>query len=297
MPDIMDEEILKKILPNKDTKAPLLGSKISNNLSHQQKQQSPYILPIDSLRCRPWKYHDRDLAWLTGENCKDLIDSIKKHGQLEPALVRKIKGSPDFDYEIIYGVRRWFACSQIPNQKFLVNVTEKDDKTCMVLMHTENAESKNITEFERAFSFAQQMKSGLFTSQNEMAEMMGLSQSHVSKLINAGMIFEYPWIKELFQNKIHIPLKYAYELSVLLKQPSFHECIKLEADTIQTEKEKTGTLPSAAQVLKRLIKITKPLKLEKEKVIFKNVDQPIAFYSKNKSGEFSLFIKKRSKAT
>ena len=55
-----------------------------------------------------------------------------------------------YDYEIIYGMRRWFACSQIPKQKYLVKVTDADDKACSILMHIENADSKDISELSFA---------------------------------------------------------------------------------------------------------------------------------------------------
>ena len=44
------------------------------------------ILSVDPKRCRPWKYHNRSNAWYTKERCEDLIDSMGKDGQLEPAL-------------------------------------------------------------------------------------------------------------------------------------------------------------------------------------------------------------------
>ena len=56
------------------------------------------VLSVDPRRCRPWKYHNRTEAWYTRERCADLIESIAKDGQLEPALARKIVGDPNFDY-------------------------------------------------------------------------------------------------------------------------------------------------------------------------------------------------------
>ena len=106
------------------------------------------ILEILPSQCKPWKHHDRDQAWLCKEKCQDLITSISKNGQMEPGLVRILHDDPQYSYEIIYGVRRWYACSQIPNQKFLAKVSMQNDKQCMVLMHSENADSKDISEFE-----------------------------------------------------------------------------------------------------------------------------------------------------
>lgn len=252
------------------------------------------IFEIDPARCKPWKFHNRDIAWLTKERCLDLMLSIQKNGQLEPALVRKIQGDADYDFEIVYGVRRWFVCSQIPQQKLLARITAADDKTCMILMHTENADSKDISDFERACSFSQQMKSGMFKNQTEMAEAMGLSQGTISKMIKAAEIFEHEWIKSLFHNKLDIPIKHAYSLSILLKKNETYQCIKKEADIIQTEKIERP-LP-AATILKRLIAQGKPnLYRSTEPTFLTMNDKPIVSFRQDKLGKFYIVIENQAK--
>lgn len=291
----MDKNISKQMAPKTSTSKAIHSNFHSTNM-HQEEFQHLPVIEIDPHRCRPWKFHNRDEAWLTLENCQDLIHSIQQSGQLEPVLLRPIKNAPEYEYEIIYGVRRWFACSQIPHQKLLARITDADDKTCMVLMHVENASSQDITDFERAFSFAQQIKSGIFKNQTEMAQMLGLTQGYISKLINAGTIFEYPWVKELFQNKLNIPLKYAYELSILLKKPRFHELIKLEAESILDEKRKRGILPAPVQILKKLISCCKAQTHFVGKSILLNHDhKTVVSCSKNKTGKLTIYIEKEAK--
>ena len=79
------------------------------------------ILSVDPKRCRPWKFHNRTSGWYTRERCQDLIDSIGKDGQLEPALARKIEGEPGYDFELIFGMRRRFAC-EITGHKLRIRV-------------------------------------------------------------------------------------------------------------------------------------------------------------------------------
>ena len=102
------------------------------------------ILSVDPKRCRPWKYHNRSNAWYTKERCQDLIDSIVKDGQLEPALARKLTGDPKFDFELIYGMRRRFA-AEFTHTKLKIRLTEADDAKAAVLMHIENADRQDIT--------------------------------------------------------------------------------------------------------------------------------------------------------
>ncbi len=211
------------------------------------------ITPIDPARCKPWKYHNRDLDWLTAESCADLISSIQQNGQVEPILLRKLPENtdPEHDYEIIYGVRRWYACSQIPNQMVLAAFTEADDKTCMILMHTENANSKDISEFERAFSFSQQFKSGIFKNQTEMAKAMGVSQGLISRMIKAAELFEHDWLKKLFRNKLEIKIKPAYKLVNMLKDHFLKSKIQEVANTLET-RMKAGEQFSTKKILKML---------------------------------------------
>lgn len=251
---------------------------------------------IDPTRCRPWKYHNRDSAWLTTEHCQDLINSIRKFGQNHPALVRAVTNDPNYDFELIYGVRRWFACSMIPNQTLLVQITNADDKACMILMHAENACSKDISEFERAYSFAQQMKSGVFKNQTEMADAMGVTQGTISKMIKAAEILDYPWLGSLFQNKLDIPVKLAYLLSVLLKDPKIRDIVHLEASMIGNETEIANHIQNATDILKRLINCTKsdPL-FPSNSIVLMSDKKPIILCRRDKGGKVSITIEREAK--
>lgn len=147
---------------------------------------------IDPTRCKPWPHHNRSLEWLTPERCGSLIESIKRDGQKQLGLVRRIEGDPKFDYEIIYGVRRWYSCAQIEGRKFFAEVTNANDLTCARLMHQENEQSEDITEFEKACAFKEQIESGLFESQTQLAEELNVSKPLVSRLMRAARITEYP---------------------------------------------------------------------------------------------------------
>jgi ParB family chromosome partitioning protein len=177
--------------------------------------QKIVIKNIDPNRCRPWEYHNRDLHWLNKERCSDLIDSLNSNGQLEPAGVRKISGDPDFDYEIIYGVRRWFSCKFL-NIALKARVLDKSDRECMILMHIENADSKDISDFERAFSFRQQLQSGVFKSQADLASAVHLTQAMISKYVTAASIYDFDFVPKLFADKTQISIRKANELFKLL---------------------------------------------------------------------------------
>src|ERR1039458_8305939 len=114
------------------------------------------IFSVEPKRCRAWAHHNRTAAWYTRDRCQDLIESIAKDGQQEPAVARKLAGDPNFDYELIYGMRRRFACEFL-NAKLKLRVIEADDARAAVLMHIENADRQDITPMERALSAENQL--------------------------------------------------------------------------------------------------------------------------------------------
>ena len=61
-----------------------------------------------------------------------------------------------------------------------------------------NKDRTDISEFEDAISYKQQLDAGLFDSQDEMAAALDLKKSKLSKLLGAAKIIKYPGIINLF---------------------------------------------------------------------------------------------------
>jgi len=201
------------------------------------------ILSVDPKRCRPWKYHNRGNAWYTKERCQDLIDSIVKDGQLEPALARKVSGDPNFDFELIFGMRRRFA-AEFTHSKLKLRLTDADDAKAAVLMHIENADRQDITAMERALSFQQQLEAKIFESQDAMAEAFGLSKAQVSKLLKAAQLMKQGTISQLFADKSAVPVEAAYQLSVLMDRPGAKDVVSKAAQNLLAKGE-SGRTPAA----------------------------------------------------
>jgi ParB/RepB/Spo0J family partition protein len=201
------------------------------------------ILSVDPKRCRPWKYHNRSNAWYTKERCQDLIDSVVKDGQLESALARKVSGDADFDFELIYGMRRRFA-AEFTHTKLKIRLTDADDAKAAVLMHIENADRQDITPMERALSFQQQLEAKIFASQDAMAEAFGLSKAQVSKLLKAAQVLKQTTIGQLFVDKSAVPVEAAYQLGVLMDRPGAKDVVLKSAQNLLAKGE-SGRTPAA----------------------------------------------------
>jgi len=206
------------------------------------------IFSVDPKRARPWKYHNRTSGWYTKDRCQDLIDSIAKDGQQEPGLARKLSGDPDADYEVIYGMRRRFACEFL-NAKFKLRVVDCDDTTAAVLMHIENANRQDITPMERALSFHQLVESKLFGTQDTLADAMGLSKAQVSKMLKAAQLLRHTTIGPLFPDQSAVPIEQAYKLTALLERPAAKEVIMQAAQNLARKKEGTRTPAETLRIL------------------------------------------------
>ena len=207
------------------------------------------ILSVDPKRCRPWKYHNRSDAWYTRDGCEDLIDSMPRDGQMEPALGRRLQGDANFEFELIYGLRRRFA-AEATHTKLKVRVTDADDARCAVLMHIENADRQDITPMERALSFQQQLEAKIFSTQEAMAEAFGLGAPQVAKLLKAAQLFKHASLATLFTDRRAVPVAASYELMVLTERPGAKEVILKAAQNLTARGE--GNKPPAA-LLKYLI--------------------------------------------
>ncbi len=190
-----------------------------------------HIYLVDPRRCRPWRFHNRSLSWYTKERCQDLIDSIPRDGQLEPVLARKLLGEPDFDYELVYGMRRRFACEFL-NAKLRVRVENLDDARAAVLMHVENADRQDITPMERALSFHAQIEAKLFVTQDALADAFGVSKGQVAKMIKAAQLVKHPTLSQLFPERSVVPVEQAYKLAALMERPAAKEVILQAAQNL-----------------------------------------------------------------
>ena len=210
--------------------------------------QRENIYLVDPKRVKPWAHHNRSAVWYTRERCQDLIDSIGRDEQQEPALARKLKGDPDFDYELIYGMRRRFACEAI-GRKLKLRVVEANDSRAAVLMHAENADRQDITAMERALSFQALIDGKVFTAQDALAEAMNLSKGQVSKMLKAAGLLRLGTIGGLFADASTVPVEQAYKLAALMERTGAKEVILQAAKNLGRDGQGRG----AAEVLRILI--------------------------------------------
>jgi ParB family transcriptional regulator, chromosome partitioning protein len=147
----------------------------------------PSFVAMNPFRCRMWALHDRLEAYISERTCRDEIESFSRHGQFVPVLGRLLHGDPSYDAELICGARRLFV-ARVLNKPLAVELRTLSDRDALIAMDTENRLRKDISAYERALSYAQWIRSGHFNSQNDIARVLKISPSQVSRVLRLAQL-------------------------------------------------------------------------------------------------------------
>ena len=115
------------------------------------------------------------------EDLSDLADSIRAHGVVQPVIVRSAPGKPG-SYELIAGERRWRAAQRAGLERIPVIIKQVDDKTALELAIVENVQRADLNAIEEAAGY-QQLVDQYQYSQNDLAQVIGKSRSHVANTL------------------------------------------------------------------------------------------------------------------
>lgn len=183
------------------------------------------MIPIDEISNfpnHPFKVRD-------DEKMIETVASIKKHGVIFPAIVRK---KADGGYEMIAGHRRKRACQIAEIDEMPCLVRELTDEEATILMVDTNVQREEILPSERAFAFKMKLDAikkqgkrvdltstpvGEKLSVDIIAEEFGISREQVRRYIRLTELI--PELLEMVdKEKDGIALRPAVEISYMTKQ-------------------------------------------------------------------------------
>ncbi len=112
------------------------------------------------------------------EQLKDLTESIKAQGVLQPLLARPHPGKPG-NYQIIAGERRWRASQAAGLHEVPVLIRPLSDTEAMAASLVENLQRQDLDAIEEAEGYKRLIgEFGL--TQDGLGELVGKSRSHVA---------------------------------------------------------------------------------------------------------------------
>lgn len=131
-------------------------------------------LDIDHLQPNPLQ--PRGL--ITQESLRELIDSIRGHGILEPLIVAKTPAG----FQIIAGERRWRAAKLVGLNQVPAIIKETTNQGMLEMALVENVQREDLNPLERAQAFKRLMDEfGL--SYKEISQRISKSESYVANSI------------------------------------------------------------------------------------------------------------------
>jgi len=215
---------------------------------------------VDPARCRPWRMHNRDLDHLDEESCRDLIDAfLSAKKQRIPAVVRRLRGDPKFDFEIIAGVRRWWTVGWLrqhhhPEFEYLVTIQQLTDEEAFRVSDIENRARKDISDWERAREYSQALQEFYDGHQSQMAEHLNISRSWLSRLLDVARL--PPEVVVAFADPHDVTVRIARDLKPLTNEARILDLMANEAQAIVAERASGAGTTVGAAVAKRLIAAT-----------------------------------------
>lgn len=249
---------------------------------------------VDPAKCRPWRMHNRDLDHLNEESCRDLIDSfLSAKKQRIPAIVRRLKGDPEFEFEIVAGVRRWWTVSWLrahhhPEFDYLVTIQSVTDEEAFRISDVENRSRKDISDWERAKEYTVALAEFYEGSQTQMAAHLNLSKSWLSRLLDVARLPDS--IVVAFSDTHDITVRVARDLKPLVGDLQALERMQDEAQAIVDARAREGLRLTGAEVAKRLVKATVAPKASRsaERELKNHAGDVILRYTRGRGGALTI---------
>ena len=151
-----------------------LGRGLSSLIGETKVESQKNLLSISDLV--PNKYQPRKI--FDEDNLKDLTNSIKERGMIQPIIVRKSKDDKS-KYEIIAGERRWIAAQRAGLHSIPVVVTEADDLKSLEFAIVENVQRHDLNPLEEAQGYKRLIDEFSY-DQEKVSKFIGKSRSHIT---------------------------------------------------------------------------------------------------------------------
>tara|TARA_B100000579_G_C22693824_1_gene786397 strand:+ start:108 stop:950 length:843 start_codon:yes stop_codon:yes gene_type:complete len=112
------------------------------------------------------------------ENLKDLTNSIKERGVIQPIIVRK-SNNDNSKYEIIAGERRWLAAGKAGLHEIPVVITDADDLKSLEFAIVENVQRHDLNPLEEAQGYKRLIDEFSY-DQEKVSKFIGKSRSYIT---------------------------------------------------------------------------------------------------------------------
>ena len=155
--------------------------------------------------------NERIQSYLDEISLRDILPSIRKHGQQKPGTVRP---KADGRFELIEGSRR-LAAVRLSGQRYLALVGEVPDADVRELGVIEN-KHQDVSPFEKAKAYQRRIESGEFENWTQLGAAMGISSSHIARYKSCVELDDM--FVRILPSPSDMPLSYGETISQLKKK-------------------------------------------------------------------------------
>jgi len=157
----------------------LLGAKIVKKvpvteIKSQNNEKNLLFIPIEKIIRDP----DQPRKKFNEDKIKELAISIKKHGLIQPIILRKYS---EEEYRIVAGERRWRA-SQIVGLNIMPSIILPSDLDKNEVSLIENIQRENLTIIEEANAYINLIEKNQYNHE-QLASIVGKSRSHITNIL------------------------------------------------------------------------------------------------------------------
>ena len=165
----------------------LLGAKDTKKENTKQLEINPseknlFFIPIEKIVRDP----EQPRKIFNNENIKELALSIKKHGLIQPIIIRKYGVD---EYRIVAGERRWRA-SQIAELNIMPSIILPSDLDKDEVSLIENIQREDLKTTEEAIAYNKLIEKNKY-SHEQLASIVGKSRSHVTNILRILNLDKY----------------------------------------------------------------------------------------------------------
>ncbi|MFI5319065.1 MAG: ParB/RepB/Spo0J family partition protein [Myxococcota bacterium] len=161
---------LDALLPSAPANAPLAAPS-------EGTRAASFELPIDAIAPNPQQprrvFAEADLD--------SLADSIRRHGVLQPVLVREAPAGAARRYELVVGERRWRASQRAGRTTIPATIQNITPQALLEVALVENVQRRDLNPIELALAFRALGEAG--RTQEEIGEQVGLERSTIANLL------------------------------------------------------------------------------------------------------------------
>ena len=169
---------------------------------------------LDLSQIAPSKFLNLRMNVENDDSFQELVISIRKHGLLQPLIVRRRSANSDPPYELVCGYRRLLACRKLLLKSVQCIVMQVDEREALEISLIENIQRKNLNPIEEAEAFKLYVVSFGRGGVTRLAQRIGKSEEYVSqrmlllglpkeikdrisrRLLKASHACELVWVKD-----------------------------------------------------------------------------------------------------